>query len=274
MNLLQKIKDRKLKEVAQVKALVPTAALEKSQYFTAKPVSLVQYLARTDLKGIIAEFKRKSPSKGWIKQHAKAAEVTLGYMKAGASALSVLTDNTDFAGNNSDLTEARKFNFCPILRKDFIVDPYQIFEARAIGADVILLIAAILTPQEISDFSKLAHSLGLEVLLELHTELECRTSPVSEVDLLGVNSRNLDDLTVSFEKFEELAAVLKSEGKPLVAESGIKNSEEVKKLRELGFSGFLIGELFMSQPQPEVACRELVEEVEEFFYCKHLCVSA
>ena len=170
MNILEKIVVQKRIEVAEQKALIPTALLEKSIYFKSPTVSLKSYLLREDKSGIIAEFKRKSPSKGDINKYAKVDEVTLGYMQSGASALSVLTDEQFFGGSDNDLKKARKLNYCPILRKDFIIDEYQIIEARSIGADAILLIASVLSKEEIIRFSNLAKKLSLEVLLEVHNE--------------------------------------------------------------------------------------------------------
>src|ERR1700751_649082 len=162
MDILQKINDHKKKEVEERKSLFPVKLLEKTIYFNSVPVSMKKYLLRDDLTGIIAEFKRKSPSKGFINKYAEVERTTIGYMQAGASALSVLTDTEFFGGRSSDLTTARKFNFCPILRKDFIIDEYQITEPKSIGADVILLIAAILTKEQIKNFTRLALSLGME----------------------------------------------------------------------------------------------------------------
>jgi indole-3-glycerol phosphate synthase len=158
MNILDQIVAYKRTEVQENKELYPVKLLEKSPYFTANPVSLKKYLQRTDLLGIIAEFKRKSPSKGVINEYASPANVCLEYMQAGASALSIVTDSKFFGGSNKDLSTARKYNYCPILRKDFILDEYQVIEARSIGADVILLIAEVLTKEELKTLSSLAHS--------------------------------------------------------------------------------------------------------------------
>ncbi|RME97053.1 MAG: indole-3-glycerol-phosphate synthase, partial [Bacteroidetes bacterium] len=168
MNILDKIIAHKRKEVARRKARIPIKLLEESLFFNTPVVSLSKYLQRPDKSGIIAEFKRKSPSKAAINLYASVEQVSIGYMQAGASALSILTDEHFFGGKNEDLTTARKFNFCPILRKDFIIDEYQIIEARSIGADAVLLIAACLEKEQLHDFAKLARSLGLEVLVELH----------------------------------------------------------------------------------------------------------
>jgi len=196
MNILEEIVANKKKEIAQKKELFPVKLLEQSLYFKGKPVSLKQYLQRPDKVGIIAEFKRKSPSKGIINGHASVEPTSIGYMQAGASGLSVLTDEKYFGGKNDDLSTARRFNFCPILRKDFIVEEYQIVEAKSIGADAILLIAACLTPEEIKGLSSFAKSLELEVLMEVHNEDELNRSLTSTLDIVGVNNRNME----TFEK--------------------------------------------------------------------------
>src|SRR6187549_2619245 len=165
MNILDQIIEHKRKEVEERKSLYPAKLLEKSIYFGTQPVSMKKYIQRKDLTGIIAEFKRKSPSKGIINAHASVERTSIGYMQAGASALSVLTDKNFFGGSNEDLTIARKFNFCPIIRKDFTIDEYQIVEAKSIGADAILLIAAVLEPEDSKKLTAVAHALGLEVLL-------------------------------------------------------------------------------------------------------------
>ncbi|MEQ9305004.1 MAG: indole-3-glycerol phosphate synthase TrpC, partial [Marinoscillum sp.] len=208
MNILDQIIADKKEEVAQRKSLYPIKLLEQSTYFDGKPVSLKKYIRRKDKLGIIAEFKRKSPSKGVINNSAQVERTTIGYMQAGASGLSILTDSKYFGGKNEDLTIARSFNFCPILRKDFIVDEYQIIEAKSIGADVILLIAAALKPQEIKTLGAFAQSLGMEVLLEVHNKEELETSINENVDLLGVNNRNLGTFHTDIQTSKDLAAMI------------------------------------------------------------------
>src|SRR5688572_9735975 len=170
MNILDQIIEHKRKEVAERKELYPLKFLEQSIFFGSQPVSLKKYVQREDKSGIIAEIKRKSPSKGVINPHVSVERTSIGYMQAGASALSVLTDKNFFGGSNDDLTTARKFNFCPILRKDFTIDSYQIVEAKSIGADAILLIAAALDEAQLKSLTAFAHAIGLEVLLEVHNE--------------------------------------------------------------------------------------------------------
>ena len=168
MNILDQILAHKETEVAERKSLYPVKLLEKSIFFPTQPVSLKKYLLREDKSGIIAEIKRKSPSKGVINPHVSIERTSIGYMQAGASALSVLTDQKFFGGSNDDLMIARKFNYCPILRKDFVIDEYQIVEAKSIGADAILLIAAALAPEKLASLCAFAHTLKLEVLMEVH----------------------------------------------------------------------------------------------------------
>jgi len=260
MTILEKILSHKREEVRNNKELYPPKLLEKSLYFPTPCVSLVKYLARTDLVGIIAEIKRKSPSKGVINQHIAVDELSIGYMQAGASALSILTDTHFFGGTSADLTLARKNNFCPILRKDFIIDEYQVLEAKSIGADVILLIAAALTPKEVQDLSKFAKSLGLEVLLEVHSEDELSKNLLPSVDLIGVNNRNLADFSLDLSLSEKLAPKIPP-SYTKISESGIDSAAAILNLKRCGYRGFLIGEAFMRTGSPARACGELVSSV-------------
>lgn len=260
MDILDTIIAHKRKEVAERKELYPRRLLEKSIFFATRPVSLKHYLTRPDRAGIIAEIKRRSPSRGVLHPNVSVERLSLGYMRAGASALSVLTDGEFFGGSNADLTAARKLNFCPILRKDFTVDEYQILEAKSIGADAILLIARVLEPEQIRRFAELAHSLGLEVLLEVHSADELARSMCEGIDLVGVNNRNLQDFTVSTELSLELAPRIPA-GVIKVSESGIDTAEAIATLAAAGYQGFLIGEAFMRRSRPEEACRRLFEEV-------------
>ncbi len=259
--ILQTIVAHKRQEVAVRRELVPVKLLETSLYFRSQPLSLRKYLLRENGSGLIAEFKRRSPSKGWINQYAPVERTTLGYMQAGAVALSILTDTEFFGGKNEDLTTARRFNFCPIIRKDFVVHEYQILEAKSIGADAVLLIAAVLTPAEIDTLGRLARSLGLEVLLEVHDAEElARSVNADAVDLIGVNNRNLHDFTLSLDTSMELAAAIPHEFVK-VSESGISSAKAIGQLREVGYRGFLLGEAFMRHARPERACATLVQEI-------------
>ena len=260
-NILEDIIAHKKHEVAERQSLYPTKLLEQSLFFPSTPVSLKKYLQRPDKVGIIAEIKRKSPSKGVIHKHVSVESLSLGYMQAGASALSVLTDTKFFGGTLDDLTTARRFNFCPILRKDFMIDPYQVIEAKSKGADVILLIASAISPQQAKDLGNLAHSLGLEVLLEVHSEAELHSHIGDHVDLVGVNNRNLADFSVSIDTSLKLAEKIPSNFIK-VTESGIHDARTIATLKAAGYRGFLIGEAFMKTSKPELACRSLIEQVQ------------
>lgn len=260
MNILDTIVAYKRKEVEDRKALYPVKLLEQSIYFQTQPVSLSKYVQRSDLSGIIAEFKRKSPSKGIINAYASVESTTIGYMQAGAAALSVLTDKPSFGGSNEDLTIARKFNYCPIIRKDFTVDEYQIIEAKSIGADAILLIAAVLSPDEVKRLCAFAHSLGMEVLLEVHDAEELNANLDANADLIGVNNRNLKTFEVSIDVSKRLADLIPSSAVK-VSESGISDPATIVELREFGYSGFLMGENFMKHGRPERAAREFIRSL-------------
>ncbi|WP_421869880.1 indole-3-glycerol phosphate synthase TrpC [Marinoscillum sp.] len=261
MNILDQIIAHKREEVAQRKSLYPVKLLEQSTFFKGKPVSLKKYIRREDKVGVIAEFKRQSPSKGVINSAAKVEKTTIGYMQAGASGLSVLTDTKYFGGKNEDLITARSFNFCPILRKDFIIDEYQIIEAKSIGADVILLIAAALSPEEVKSLGAFAQNLGLEVLLEVHDKAELERSINPHIDLLGVNNRNLFTFETTVQTSKDLAELIPDEFVK-VSESGISDPAVVVDLMKHGYEGFLIGEHFMTKGSPEKACRDFVRKVQ------------
>lgn len=261
MNILGKIAAHKRTEVAERKELYPIVLLERSPFFNTKPVSLTKYLLQPGASGIIAEFKKKSPSKGIINANARLEEITIGYMRAGASALSILTDNQFFGGKNEDLIKARELNFCPILRKDFIVDPYQIIEAKSIGADAILLIASILTPEETLNLATLARSLGMETILEVHGCAEL-THLNNQINILGVNNRNLADFTVSLDISLSLSKFI-SDGILAISESGIHDPADVHLLKQAGYKGFLIGEQFMSAGDPALACQTFISQLKQ-----------
>lgn len=259
-NILDTIIAHKRQEVAERQSLYPTKLLEQSRYYETPTVSLRHYLTREDLSGVIAEIKRRSPSQGDINPHVSVERVSIGYMQAGASALSILTDEQFFGGKSADLTLARRMNYCPILRKDFIIDEYQIVEARSMGADAILLIAACLTPPEIERLATFAHRLGLEVLMEVHDRTELERSLCDDIDLVGVNNRNLKDFTVSLDPSLELAELIPSRFVK-VAESGLSDPAQVLRLRAAGYRGFLMGQRFMETAQPEKACARFIEQL-------------
>jgi len=207
--------------------------------------------------GIISEFKRKSPSLGWIHEDADVVDVTAGYSAAGASGISILTDLEYFGGTPMDLIAARQFITCPVLRKDFVIDEYQLFEAKAMGADVILLIAAALTVEQTLELAHKAHELGLEVLLEVHNAEEIGHAN-DYVDMLGVNNRNLKTFEQSIQTSFDLAALI-SDKFVKVSESGISKTETVKELRKVGYKGFLMGENFMKEENPAEALVRFIE---------------
>jgi indole-3-glycerol phosphate synthase len=215
---------------------------------------------RDDLVGIIAEIKRRSPSKGVVNENISVEDLSIGYMQAGASALSVLTDAHFFGGSNADLKTARRCNFAPILRKDFIVDEYQVIEARAIGADAILLIAAALSSERCKQLASVARSLGLEVLLEVHSAVEIQTHCSEDTEIIGVNNRDLKSFSVSLESSKLLIDSIPKHALA-VAESGIDSPDTVIELKGLGYRGFLIGEAFMREAVPADACRRFIERI-------------
>jgi indole-3-glycerol phosphate synthase len=260
MDILETIIARKALEVAEAKELFPIKLLEQSIFFSSPTVSLKKYVKRADKTGIIAEFKRKSPSKGVINAYASVERTSLGYMQAGASALSILTDKHFFGGSNEDLKTARKYNFCPILRKDFTIDEYQIIEAKSIGADAILLIAAVLSPEKISKLVEFAHSLQLEVLLEVHNEEELLSNLNSGADLIGVNNRNLKTFEVTIDTSKKLSELIPA-GVVSVSESGISNPAAIIELRKFGYQAFLIGENFMKHSRPEEEAKQFTSEL-------------
>jgi indole-3-glycerol phosphate synthase len=260
MNILDKIVAQKKVEVQARKAKTKTAQLEKSKFFSRAALSLRDALRDESKTHIIAEFKRKSPSKGVINDKVDAVTITQAYTDLGAAGLSILTDEHFFGGSNQDIVECRIHNI-PILRKDFVVDPYQVIEARAIGADAVLLIAACLTPQQVRDLARVAKSLQLEVLLEIHDDQELGHI-CDEVDLVGVNNRDLKTFSVDIRRSEELSRLLPAE-KIKITESGIVHANTIGHLRSFGFMGFLIGELFMKESNPAIAFASFVNELKK-----------
>lgn len=261
MNVLANIIAAKLKEVAVRKARVPVPLLERSAYFERKCFSMKACLGEKSSNGIIAEFKRKSPSRSWINQYADAGTISSAYVGAGAVALSVLTDKPFFGAQPGDFPLVRSLSTCPMLRKDFIIDEYQVLESKSMGADVILLLAKVLSPQRIEAYTGLAHQFGMEVLLELQNEEEVMNNAGATADMLGINNRNLKDFTVDFENSAQLAALLPVD-KLKVAESGISKAADIDYLRGVGFKGFLVGEQFMRHQDPGAACAALIKKMD------------
>lgn len=262
MTILDKIIERKKTEVAQAKAEVTLEALYSYPLFTRTCYSLRESVLDPNRTGIIAEYKRASPSKGIINAKATVQEVVTGYQNAGASAISVLTDTDFFRGSLADLSQAREVLQIPLLRKEFIIDTYQIAEAKAYGADIILLIAACLTPSEVQAFSQYAKSLGLHVLLEVHNEEELLSNIFDSVDAIGVNNRNLKDFVVSLDHSYDLVHKIPNQFIK-VSESGISDPTTINELKKAGFHAFLIGENFMKTANPAQSIQDFVTKIEE-----------
>jgi indole-3-glycerol phosphate synthase len=260
MNILDTIIEEKKIEVRRQKELIPVAVLKQSEFFKRDTFSLKQFLLDETKTGIIAEFKRKSPSKGIINDRSDVVEVTKAYAANGASCLSVLTDEKFFGGTAADLKKAR-VNEIPILRKDFMIDEYQILEARAMGADVILLIAACLSPERVKELALFAKSLQLEVLLEIHNEEELQHI-CDATEIVGVNNRDLKTFTVDINRSIELGKKIPAD-KIKIAESGINNIETISTFKTAGFRGFLIGENFMKAPNPTIAFASFVQQLKQ-----------
>jgi indole-3-glycerol phosphate synthase len=259
MTILDKIIAYKRKELMFFREHTSLSDLEKSKLFSRETVSLSQSLSDHVKTGIIAEFKRKSPSKGIINPDALVANVTQGYAGAGASGLSILTDRKFFGGSCDDLMLARELNVIPILRKDFIIDEIQVVESKAAGADAILLIAAALAKDQIHKLSSLSHSLGMEVILEIHTRDEIEMV-CENIDIIGVNNRDLRTFDVNINLSVEIAD--KIPGQFLkISESGISSPSAIKYLRQAGYNGFLIGGYFMKKEDPVSAFSDFVKGV-------------
>ncbi len=260
MNILDKIVADKLREVELKKSLIPTSQLIQSVLYSRESLSLSEKL-KTSKSGIIAEHKRRSPSKSVINQGLNIQDVAVGYENAGVCGMSVLTDGKYFGGSLDDLLLARAAINIPLLRKEFIVDEYQIIEAKAYGADVILLIAAVLSRSEIKTLSETAKALQMGVLLEVHNEAELEKSIMPSIDMLGVNNRNLKTFEVSLDISKQLATKIPDEFVK-VSESGISSIAAIKELRQFGYQGFLIGENFMKTDNPGKHAAEFIKALE------------
>ncbi len=259
MDILDRIMAQKHREVALRKQQLTAEMLRQSPLFQRQPLSLSAALRQPEAPGIIAEFKRRSPSRGEIRPGAEAAGIAPAYAGAGASGLSVLTDTDFFGGSTEDFLSARAVVGIPMLRKDFIVDAYQLTEAKAMGADVVLLIAECLSPNAVADLAREARDLGMEVLLEVHSAAQL-DKYTEDIDLVGVNNRNLKTFTVDAGHSLALFSAL-PERAVKVAESGLRDATVIHTLYEAGYRGFLIGEWFMQQPDPGVACAGLIAEM-------------
>jgi indole-3-glycerol phosphate synthase len=259
-NILDQIIAYKREEIRVRRLKVTEDQLKGSRFYGRETISLRRSLEEPSSTGIIAEFKRRSPSRGIINRDANVADVTGGYTRSGAAALSVLTDDHFFGGSSDDLISART-NQIPILRKDFVIDEYQILESRAIGADAILLIAACLEPRRVEELAAFARSIQLEVLLEIHNEEELEHI-CPEAGLVGVNNRDLKTFTVDLNRSVELAGKIPVD-KVRISESGISDPGTIARLRSYGYQGFLLGEHFMKDENPTMAFASFVNKLKE-----------
>jgi indole-3-glycerol phosphate synthase len=257
MTILDTIIAEKRKHVAECKKLVPLGQFEKHPYFNRFPISLKSRLTTINSSGIIAEFKRHSPSKGTINDKVLPEMITRAYQDAGVAGVSILTDTPFFGGTSEDLIQSRNLLSIPILRKDFIIDEYQLYEAKAMGADVILLIASVLEQAEIKRLASIARNLRMEVLFEVH-DLQELDKVCPEVTFVGVNNRNLKTFQVNIQQSLDLVQHIPKDF-PAISESGIDNPDTIKTLRTAGFKGFLIGENFMKSENPGLTCQEFIK---------------
>jgi len=260
MSILDTIIEEKRKHVAECKKLIGQHEFEHEPLFNRKTISLKERMLQPNSSGIIAEFKRQSPSKGIINDKVLPQIITKAYQDAGVAGVSILTDTPFFGGFPDDVILSRKELSIPILRKDFIVDEYQLFEAKALGADVILLIAAVLEKEEVAHLAKIASSLGLEILFEVHDSEELEKI-CPEVTVVGVNNRNLKTFAVDLDQSMQLAKLI-PDNFLKISESGIENPETIKKLKLSGLNGFLIGESFMKTDNPGGACKRFIEQLQ------------
>lgn len=260
MNILDKIIATKKREVALKKSIVSTKQLENSDLFAKQTISLSESIKNSS--GIIAEHKRRSPSKANINTNFSVEEVAKGYENGGASGISVLTDSNYFGGSLEDLQLARASVSIPILRKEFIIDDYQILEAKSNGADVILLVSSILTREEIKQFSEFAKSLSLEVLLEIHNQEELDKALMPSLNLIGVNNRNLKNFEISLTNSFNLSSSIPDDFIK-ISESGINSPEDILELKKYGFQGFLIGESFMKTDNPGKSLERFIKEINQ-----------
>lgn len=258
-NILNEIIIKRKEAVAQLKQLVSVATWEMMPAFSKETKSLTKALQAENNTGIIAEFKRASPSKGIINKLARVDEVTASYELHGAAAISILTEPDFFKGSNDDIQEASSVVSIPVLRKDFIFDEYQLIESKAIGADVILLIAACLSPAQVKNLATFAKQLKLEVILEIHDETELGHI-CNETELIGVNNRNLKTFIIDINRSLQLGQQIPP-GKIKIAESGINNIETIEMFKQAGFKGFLMGENFMKEQNPGLAFRNFVNSL-------------
>ena len=261
MRILDKIVENKRTEIIKLSSEIPTSLLESKSLFSKESISLKDSILKSH-SGIICEFKRRSPSNNNINYKSTITEVVKGYQEAGAAGLSILTNKIYFDGDINDIIDIRNISNIPILRKEFIVSEYQVIESKSIGADAILLIASILSKEEILKYSSLAKSLGLEVLLEVHSADELNKISGNNIDLIGVNNRNLDTLEIDINNSIKLYDKIPKEFVK-ISESGISKVESILELKEIGFDGFLIGENFMKTNNPMESAYDFIKKVED-----------
>lgn len=258
--ILDQIVATKKQEVAEAKHKVPVFELGRSRLFQRETISLRSSLQKGS--GVIAEIKRKSPSRGMINKVVDVEQLAAGYAAAGVSGISVLTDKEHFGGSIDDLVSVRSVVSCPVLRKEFIIDEYQVVESKSIGADAILLLGSVLSKSEMSDLVAMAHDLSLEVLAEAHNESELEKCLASMPDMVGINNRDLHDFSVTLDVSRKLAPLIPG-SMCKVSESGIHLAADVQELRGFGYNGFLIGQAFMMHESPAAAAREFILQLED-----------
>ncbi len=259
MNILSKIVSVRKEQTNLQKKIRGLDEIKSSESFNRKTYSLSKKIKENKIS-IIAEHKRKSPSKKEINFQTPIDKIIKGYEQNGASGISVLTEKNFFSGSENDLILARKLTDLPILRKDFIVDEYQVFESKYLGADAILLIATCLTDKEIMNLSEIAKELDLDVLVEIHSKEELKKVCIDSVDIIGVNNRNLMDFSVNIENSIKIGKAI-PESFIKISESGLHKSEELKRLIDFGYDGFLIGELFMKEINPGNKLGNLINQI-------------
>ena len=260
MKILDKIVEDKKIEINKLLSNSSISKLENSHLFSKKCISLKESIKNNN-SGIICEFKRRSPSNQNINYISSLSDVVSGYEEAGAAGLSILTNKKYFDGDTQDIIDIRDISNLPILRKEFIISEYQVIETKSIGSDAILLIASILSKEEIIGYSSLAKSIGLEVLLEIHSEDELYKISGDDIDIVGVNNRNLDTLEIDLNNSIELYEKIPSKFVK-VSESGISEVESILKLKEVGYNGFLIGEKFMKTNNPMESAYDFIKKIE------------
>ena len=260
MKILDKIVEDKKIEINKLLSNSSISKLENSHLFSRKCISLKESIKNNN-SGIICEFKRRSPSNQNINYISSLSDVVSGYEEAGAAGLSILTNKKYFDGDTQDIIDIRDISNLPILRKEFIISEYQVIEAKSIGSDAILLIASILSEEEIIGYSSLAKSIGLEVLLEIHSEDELYKISGDDIDIVGVNNRNLDTLEIDLNNSIELCGKIPSKFVK-ISESGISKVESIFKLKEVGYNGFLIGEKFMKTNNPMESAYDFIKKIE------------